>query len=188
MAITAITSVERHPLVSLCRFFLYTVIFHKIKISNISFPSERLTKGDYDYAVIMKQSVKRLYEAFSLTNKRHTLQCNLKKIIPGYHTQCNCSNVKHIHILTKIERQGIVVGGLFLFSSLQFSVFSKLFVGRINVFCINWPLLILLSQRQSVYVVPGASPDHQACCHQAQILSAAHAAAGAKISGDSLSG
>ena len=136
----------------------------------------------------MKQSVKRLYEAFSLTNKRHTLQCNLKKIIPGYHTQCNCNNVKHIHILTQIERQGIVIGGLFLFSSLQFSVFSKLFVGRINVFRISWPLLILLSQRQSVYVVPGASPDHQACCHQAQILSAAHAAAGARISGDSLSG
>ena len=84
----------------------------------------------------------------------------------------------HIHILTQTERQGIaIIGDLFLFSSLQFSVFSKLFVGRINVFRISRSLLILLSQRQSVYVVPGASPDHQACGHQAQILSTAHAAA-----------
>ena len=84
----------------------------------------------------------------------------------------------HIHILTQTERQGIaIIGDLFLFSSLQFSVFSKLFVGRINVFRISRSLLILLSQRQSVYVVPGASAYHQACCHQAQILSTAHAAA-----------
>lgn len=84
----------------------------------------------------------------------------------------------HIHILTQTERQGIaIIGDLFLFSSLQFSIFSKLFVGRINVFRISRSLLILLSQRQSVYVVPGASADHQACCHQAQILSTAHPAA-----------
>ena len=84
----------------------------------------------------------------------------------------------HIHILTQTERQGrAIIGDLFLFSSLQFSIFPKLFVGRINVFRISGSLLILLSQRQSVDVVPGASPDHQACCHQAQSLSTAHAAA-----------